>query len=74
MQKRICSLFFAILLLGAVGWSQELQATLSGSVTDPTGASVAGATVTIHNNDTNTDLRTIQTDASGNYAATNLPP
>lgn len=74
MQRHIYILLFGLILLGNAAFAQELQATLSGSVTDPTGAAVAGAVVTIHNNETNTDLRTIRTDNSGNYTATNLPP
>ncbi len=72
--------FFAIAIfaLAFLVWptlsvAQELYATLTGTVTDPSGAVVPGATVLIHNNDTNTDVRTVTTDASGNYTATNLP-
>lgn len=61
--------FFAL----RMGVAQEVNATLSGTVTDPTGAVVPAASITIHNNDTNTDVRTLTTDSSGNFAATNLP-
>lgn len=69
--------FFSALLLSAAfsftaAFAQELAATLSGTVTDPSGAVVQGAAVTVHNNETNTDVRTVTTDASGNYTATNL--
>ena len=41
----ICAL--AALLLGAsVAWGQEVTATITGTVTDPTGGAVVGATVT----------------------------
>lgn len=66
---------FSFLLAAAFttgAFAQELAATLSGTVTDPSGAVIPGATVTVHNNDTNLDVRTVTTDASGNYVATNL--
>ncbi len=53
--------------------AQEVYATLTGTVTDATGAVVPNASVTVHSNDTDVDVRTVATDASGNYTATNLP-
>ena len=58
-------------LLG-VGQAQELAATLTGTVTDPSGALVAGATVVVHNDDTGADVRTITTSSTGNFNITNL--
>ncbi len=69
----IFALLFAA-ILSAIVFGQELAATLTGSVTDPTGAVVEGATVVVHSNETNTDVRTVTTDASGNYTVTNLQP
>lgn len=63
----------ALFLSQGRGFSQEVAATLTGSVTDPSGGVIPGATVLIHNNDTNSDVRTIVTDSSGNYTVTNLP-
>ncbi len=76
MSKRFSAL--AVLLLAFFLWTtmsvaQEVNATLTGTVTDATGALVQGATVLIHNNDTNTDLRTVTTDSRGNFTVTNLP-
>ena len=45
---------------------------ISGSVIDPSGASVSGAHVVITNTDTQ-QARTVSTDNSGFYVATNLP-
>ncbi len=73
MKTRIMGLWALLLLLSACIIAQEIYATLTGSVSDPTGAVVPGASVTVHNNDTNTDVRTVTTDASGNYTVTNLP-
>src|SRR5579875_2924681 len=65
---------FAAAIFSTHGTAQELAATLTGTVTDPTGAAIPGATVVIHSNATNTDVRTVTTDSSGNYSATNLQP
>ncbi len=74
MQAQICRLALAVTLLAAPTlYAQELQATLSGTVRDPSGASVGGATVTVHSEATNTDVRTLKTDNSGIYTITNLP-
>jgi hypothetical protein len=67
-----------LLLVGIVGlataaWSQEVAATLSGTVTDPSGAVVTGATVVVRNNDTGTDVRTINTNEAGSFTITNMP-
>lgn len=70
----ICAMFLSAACFSHLAFTQELAATLTGTVTDPSGAVVQGATVTIHSNETNTDVRTVSTDASGNYTATNLPP
>jgi hypothetical protein len=62
-----------VLSLSMVGLAQELAATLTGTVTDPSGAVVAGATVTVHSQETGTDLRTVTTSSTGNFNITNLP-
>jgi hypothetical protein len=61
------------LSLSMVGLAQELAATLTGTVTDPSGAVVAGATVTVHSEETGADLRTVTTSSTGNFNITNLP-
>ncbi len=62
-----------ILLGGSLAIAQEIYGTLVGSVTDATGAVVPGASVLVHSNDTNTDVRTVTADGSGNFTVTNLP-
>jgi hypothetical protein len=64
---------FTILSLCALGAAQELQATLTGTVTDPTGAVVAGATVLVHSQDTGADVRTVTTSTTGSFNITNIP-
>lgn len=61
-----------VLGLSVVGLAQELAATLTGTVTDPSAAVVAGATITVHSEDTGADVRTVTTTATGNFNITNL--
>ena len=63
----------AIFALSAVGLTQELAATLTGTVTDPSGAVVAGVTVLVHSNDTGADVRSVTTSNTGSFNITNLP-
>lgn len=56
------------LALGA----QELTATLSGTVTDTSGAVIPNAAITITQNGVNGASRSVESDASGHYIATNL--
>lgn len=53
--------------------AQQLTATLSGVVTDSTGAVIPSATVTVTQNGISTAGRTVVTDSTGNYVVTNLP-
>jgi hypothetical protein len=50
----------------------QVSASLSGTVTDPSGASVSGATVIVNNIDTGT-VRTSMTDSTGQYLLPALP-
>jgi hypothetical protein len=62
-----------ILLLSALGLGQELAATLTGTVTDASGAVVAGATVVVHSEETGADIRSVTTTDSGSFNITNIP-
>jgi hypothetical protein len=62
-----------ILGLSTAGLAQELAATLTGTVTDSSGAVVAGATVSVHNNETGVDVRSVTTTNTGSFNITNLP-
>jgi len=76
MTKRwlaIPACLLVLFLLRGTGVAQEVAATLTGTVTDASGGVIPGATVLIHNNETNTDVRTVVTDNSGSYTVTNLP-
>ncbi len=62
--------FFALFATG--GWAQS-TATLSGIVTDPTGAAVPHAQVVLHSLATGLD-RTVMTDGAGAYVVPSLQP
>ncbi len=54
-------------------WAQGERATLNGTVTDPSGAAIAGATVRVLNPATGVELPTTTTEA-GIYRMPSLPP
>lgn len=54
------------LLIVQIGWGQVITGTVLGTVTDPTGAVISGATVTVRNVGTGI-TRTATTDAGGRY-------
>src|ERR1700691_428746 len=74
--KRYLWLFF-LMMVGLMSVprarSQELEGTLTGTVTDGSGATIANATVTITLNGMTGWSRVVQSNESGNYTATNLP-
>ncbi len=66
-----------VLLAGVLGvvrpaWSQEVTAAIVGTVTDPSGAPIKGATVTATDTDRGT-VSTAQTNDSGSYNLLRLP-
>ena len=75
--RRSSSSFLAVcavlLCLSAASLAQELAATLTGAVTDPTGAVVVGATVVAHSDDTGVDFPTASTSSTGSFNITHLP-
>jgi len=64
---------FVLALLPAVLLAQDTRGIISGSVTDPQGASVAGASVTVTNTGTSTVTK-LTTNPSGYYEAPLLLP
>jgi hypothetical protein len=64
------AILFGLCTLGARGQS---TASLSGTVTDPSGAVVANAQVTVHSLATGTD-RVVRTDSAGLYVVPSLQP
>ena len=72
MQRHITSLFILILFAFAAARSQVVGGTISGTVLDPTGASIPGATVLIHNQETGGERHLVSGD-SGTYSAPSVP-
>jgi hypothetical protein len=75
-----CLLFPAALIVAvaaAIVWlprpvaAQALYGSLTGTITDTSGAGVPGATVTIHNEDTGLEL-SATTDSTGSYTIRNI--
>ncbi|MGC8794016.1 MAG: TonB-dependent receptor domain-containing protein [Bryobacteraceae bacterium] len=65
--------FFLLVLGATLASAQEVRASITGIVTDPSGAPVAGATVTVTNVAQNVSVTT-KTNESGNYVTPFLAP
>ena len=63
----------SLCICAAIVSAQEITGSIVGTVTDSSGAAVAGAKVTIKNLDKNVVLRTVTTEANGQYLAAYLP-
>jgi hypothetical protein len=63
----------AVIALGVPAYAQIDSGSLTGTVTDPSGAIVPEATVTITNADTGTSRTTVSNQA-GSYSVPSLPP
>jgi hypothetical protein len=70
---RAYSLLVAMVLVAGITRAQEELGSISGTITDSTGAAIKGATVTLINTDRGQDIRTLSTSTSGFYTATSLP-
>jgi outer membrane receptor protein involved in Fe transport len=71
MPRFLVCLFSLFLLLAAAIFAQESTGSISGTVTDPSGASVPNAAITITNEQTGVE-RKINSNTSGFFAITNL--
>src|SRR5690349_16747235 len=69
----VVRLLIAFAIFCASSFAQEFRATLSGRVSDASGAGVPNAKVTVHNVSTNEDF-TAQTGEDGNYTVPFLIP
>jgi hypothetical protein len=67
------TLLFAVMLIASTALAQVTSGTISGTVKDPTGAVISGATVTI-SNPSNGLTRTVTTSDSGEFSAPGLYP
>jgi hypothetical protein len=69
-----CVFTFCLMLLAATGSrAQEARGSLSGTVTDPTGAAIPAAKVTARNSATNASL-TVGSSTTGDYTILDLDP
>ena len=73
VKKLVCILAFFLLVPTLYLRAQTTNGSIQGTVTDPSGATVGGATVTGRNMDTGLAITTVTTDA-GLYSLANLPP
>ncbi len=67
--------FLMVFVFSAISWTVQAQSnsgSISGAVTDPSGAVVPGASISIENLVSGYS-RTVETDASGKYQFSNLP-
>lgn len=71
--RLIAAMAFFLVLTGLPALAQNAQGTIVGHVTDPSGAVVVGATVTVTNVDTGVKL-TYKTNSNGDYVAPALNP
>jgi len=72
IRRRVVFVLAVFALLGAITlWGQAVNGTISGSVTDPSGAAIAGATVEVKNTATQV-VRTVTTNAQGRFAVPEL--
>lgn len=72
MRTALCSVFIATAMIAA-GAQDTSSGSISGTITDTTGAAIKGATVNLVNTDRGETVRTVTTNGSGFYTATNLP-
>ena len=72
---RAVRLLVAVCLFSIAGsiHAQSDSSSISGTVTDSSGAVLPNASITVHNNETRSD-RSAKTNESGSYTITNLPP
>jgi hypothetical protein len=70
---RVVLVAIALFSFAAVTPAQEITGSVSGTVKDPNGAAVAGATVTITDAQKKSVVRTVTTDDNGGFSAPDLP-
>lgn len=71
---RVCFASVLVFAFCAVAWAQgTVTGAIGGSITDPKGAVVPGATVTVKNSETGKE-DTATSDGEGHFKVANLPP
>ena len=69
----ILSVLVCLMLVPVAGFSQAANGTITGTITDASGAVIPGVTIEVKNTETGVVFTTISTE-TGNYTAPNLPP
>src|SRR5580658_6587657 len=69
---RVLGVVVCLLLVGLTAFGQAGTGTITGTITDPAGAVVAGVPVEVRNTDTNVAYPTVTT-ATGLYTVVRLP-
>jgi len=64
---------FAMLITSSAALAQQSSAVINGTIKDPSGAVVQGATITLINNETSV-ARTSVSNSAGNYVFIDIPP
>src|ERR1700759_4389152 len=72
MRAALCTVFVATALVAASA-KDATSGSISGTITDPSGAAVKGATVKLINTDRGETVRTLTTNSAGFYTGTALP-
>src|SRR5215213_4290692 len=72
VRSLVCGALCAMLLGAGPAFAQSVSGTILGSVTDPTGAVISNAKVTLVNEGTGLS-RTVTSDSNGEYVAPSLP-
>ncbi len=72
MRAALCAVILGM-TMNAARAQDASSGSISGTLTDSTGAAIRGATVTVTNTDRNHVVRTATTNAAGFYTATGLP-
>jgi hypothetical protein len=71
--KKMLSVCLWLACAGGAAFAQDISATIQGSILDPSNAPVPHAKVSVKNVDRNQVVRTITSDAAGNYSAPLIP-
>jgi hypothetical protein len=72
LMTALCSISFSALNF-TPAFAQEVTGTIVGTVTDPTGAAIPNATITVTNTDRSTVIRTLTAGGQGEFRASLLP-
>ena len=67
MNRQFSAVLLAVIVsIASVGWSQNISATLRGTVRDGAGSVIAGAQIVVENNGTGA-THTTTSNSTGNY-------